>query len=200
MQNLSFLKPMLVEAEGKISLAVLNKKQLKDSVKNIIHYYSKNMGRSSVLISLSIPIEQFSHAEEFSGIAKDKLVFIDMCSGKKGKTTVDGFKTFFIENPSDLTSLRIILENILPKAGEGGAERKLVLFESISALSAYVERKVLDKFIYYLNNKLSFDGNTGILLSVKGSGVEGEIEIIKQLCSKFYDFSEVATIEVEKME
>ncbi|MFA5357518.1 MAG: hypothetical protein WC308_01190 [archaeon] len=200
MQNLAFLKPMLAEAEERTALVELNKDQLKDAMKTIVTHYEKNRRKKGIIISLSAPIEQITEEDDFSMLDKEQLILIDMCSGKKGKATVNGFKTFFIETPSDLTSLRIILENLLQKNENEKNEKKFVLFDSISALSTYVERKVLDKFMYYLNNKISFEGDTGIFLSIKNPKVDEDIEIIKQFCSKFYDFSGVVTMEVEKAE
>ena len=77
--------------------------------------------------------------------------------------------------------------------------QKFVLFESISALSAYVDEKVLLKFIYYLNNKLSVDGATLIVLTVKESTSEKTLSLSKQFSEKTYDFSEIYTSEVENL-
>jgi hypothetical protein len=148
-----------------------------------------------LVISYSYSSEHFLKEPTIRQIPKEKLIFMDLSSDKKGTEIIDGFNVINIENPTNLTGLEIYLERFL----KDDKEPKFVLFESISALSVYVDEKVLQKVIYYLNNKISLENATLIMLTVKESTSKKTLSLAKQFSEKTYDFSEIFTDEVENV-
>ena len=193
--NNSYLKEMYANAEGKTSLVLLNAKQLKASVEEISKHLSNESGMNGMIISYSYPSMQFLSEPSVQEINKENLVFVDLNSGKKGTKKLDGFKVINIENPANLTQLEIHLERFL----KADKKPKFVLFESVSALSVYVKSRALQKFIYFLNNKISLEGGTLVILTVKDSLKAESLELVKQFSDKTYDFSEIFTADVEAL-
>ena len=192
--NTSYLKELYVEADKKSSLVLLNAKQLRDASKDIAKHLAGG-GRKGMVISYSMQAMQFLSEPEVQEIGKDSLVFADLNSGKSGKERLDGFEVINIENPANLTRLEIHLERFLKK----DKEPKFVLFESVSALSVYVDEKTLQKFIYFLNNKMGLEEGTLVILTVKDSTSGGTLGLIKQFSDKTFDFSGIFTSEVESL-
>ena len=193
--NTSYLKELYSFAEGRNSLVLLNQKQLKYNLEEIAKHFTSEAGMKGMIISYSYPAEQFLSEPVIQQIEKDRLVFMDVISDKKGSETMDGFKVINIENPANLTRLEMHLEKFLKE----NKIPKFVLFESISALSVYVDEKSLQKFIYYLNNKIGLEDATLIMLTVKDSTTEKTLSLSKQFSEKTYDFSEIFTSEVENL-
>jgi hypothetical protein len=193
--NTSYLKEFYAFAENKASLILLNRNQLKDNLVEITKNFILKDGFTGLIISYSYPSEHFLSEPLIQQVPKEKILFMDLSSDKKGHETIDGFQVTNIDNPANLTKLEMYLEKFL----NDGSNPKFVIFESISALSVYVDEKVLQKFIYYLNNKVIISGGTLIVLTVKESTSEKTLSLAKQFSEKTYDFSEIYTSEVQNL-
>jgi len=123
------------------------------------------------------------------------ILIIDMVSGLKGEQEINGYDVIFIENPSNLTRLGITLENSLEDL-EG---EKFVVFDSISALSVYVKERDLGKFVYLLTTKISLQDDTGVVLAIKDTIENDNLELIEQFFDSVYDYSEMFTGEIQSV-
>jgi hypothetical protein len=193
--NTSYLKELYTSIENNNSLVLLNQKQLKDNCEKISQYLTVEKNMKGLIISYSYPSEILLNETTIQKIEKDNLIFIDLNSDKSKNQIINGFNVINIENPSNLTSLEINIEKFLKEK----SSNKFIIFESISALSTYVNEKLLQKFIYYLNNKVSLSDSTLIILTIKDSTTEKTLNLIKQFSDKTYDFSEIFTSEVENV-
>jgi hypothetical protein len=193
--NTSYLKELYTSIENNNSLVLLNQKQLKDNCEKISQYLTVEKNMKGLIISYSYPSEILLNETTIQKIEKDNLIFIDLNSDKSKNQIINGFNVINIENPSNLTSLEINIEKFLKEK----SSNKFIIFESISALSTYVNEKLLQKFIYYLNNKVSLSDSTLIILTIKDSTTEKTLNLVKQFSDKTYDFSEIFTSEVENV-
>ena len=183
----NYLKEVFVEMDRRVSLAIINQKQLPNSIEYSFEKILEN--NSLIYISLTKSAEDIL---TMVGELKEKMFIIDVFS--RETTYINGIESnvIYINNPANLTSIQIAVDKALKKFPDA-----TIMFDSLGVLSVYTDEKLFEKFIYLFNNKMNLNEKTVLFFAVKGSMDDEILSTIKQFCDKTYDFSELYIESVE---
>jgi archaellum biogenesis ATPase FlaH len=68
---------------------------------------------------------------------------------------------------------------------------KIILFDSINALTIYQKKENIAKFFHMFNNKVRLEGKTAVIFAVKDSTDPELIEYLKEFADKTFDYSDL---------
>ncbi|MEK6958720.1 MAG: hypothetical protein AABW59_01605 [archaeon] len=193
MQNVSFLREVFLNAEENVSLVVLNQQQTESALDFTIKRILIEEGVSLIYVSLTKTAEEV--LQWVPQLKKKNIFIIDAFSSKSERFFKEDLIEY-VDTPSNLTGIQIGIEegfSVLPG-------KKVVIIDSLGALSSYNDKKTFGKFIYTFSNKIKLSDNTMFLFSAKDSLDVWGLSLAKQFCDKIYDFSGlyVTNIEVSK--
>jgi len=193
MQNVSFLREVFANAEENVSLVMLNQQQIESALDFTIKRVLIEEGVSIIYVSLTKTAEEV--LTWIPQLKKKNIFIIDAFSSKTERFFKEDLIEY-VDTPANLTGIQIGMEE-----GFGSLPgKKVVIIDSLGALSSYNDKKTFGKFIYTFSNKIKLADNTMILFSTKDSLDPWSLSLSKQFCDKYYDFSAlyVTNIEIPK--
>ena len=136
--------------------------------------------RQGIYIAFNTGFSKIESNFEKEKISIDNIHFIDMISRTAGGKIVEKKNVSYIDGPSDLTELIILMEKKLNTLEGKGA---VMIVDSVSTMLVYNESSTIEKFIHALLEKVNSFDSSGILLSSD----YGEHEAITTTISQFVD-------------
>jgi hypothetical protein len=135
---------------------------------------------SLVVVTSNLPAQILEHYYKNNDIATENIWFIDTVSKITGGAPQHNSPNMtFINHPSDLTSLGIIISQMKPEEGK----QTFVVVDSINSFLVHCESGRFLNFMQFFANRLRITRTGGIFLAIEG-GLE---PIIKSHIEMFAD-------------
>jgi archaellum biogenesis ATPase FlaH len=114
-------------------------------------------------------------------IPTDKIYFIDCISKSisKGKIKWSNEKTQYVDNPTSLTQMSLVLFKLIERI-----KIDFLVLDSINTLLIYNSEKEILKFIHHTTGKLKENNITGIFIYLKGEMDEKLLKEFSQFADK----------------
>jgi len=139
--------------------------KIQDTANKIIKTYNKK-SISGIYIALNKPHETLEKVMQSEKIKTDKLYFIDCV--KTAEESKEREMVAHIQNPSDLTSMNIALNQFLDKI-EGN---KFVLLDSLTTLLIYNKENLVVMFVKSIIDEMRKQGVRMVILTPEPRGGE----------------------------
>jgi len=188
MANNSFLDEALAKTAEKVSLVILNQKQVKDS---IAYALNELLEEDATIVFVSLTRTAEAVLKDVKA-KKNNLYIIDAFSNE-GDQDEKNEKIIYADTPSNLTGIQIGIE----KAQHASDDKNIIIFDSLGVLSVYNDKKMFGKFLYLFSNKARLDKNTCLFFTTKDSIEENALESAKQFFDKVFDYSALYTASAE---
>lgn len=143
-------------------------------------FFRKFSTEKGIYITLNSPYSSLCKELESKSIDHNNVYFIDMSSsGSQGAATEEG-KASFLESPSSLTELSMLLDGKISYLGGS----LFIILDSVSTLLVYNEPREVERFIHSLAGKANASKTKLILFMMKSNDKSGIVDTISQFCTK----------------
>lgn len=153
-------------------------------MKNIIE-----RGCTPLIITVNQPYKVLTRTYIREGIDISKIFVIDAVTQYSGGVCEENPRVKYVNNPSNLTDLGIVISEILPQLP---GKKKCIMFDSVSMLLIHIPSVTASKFFHFVINKLKLSDVSGIFLCVE----KGLDPVILSQMSSFVD--KIVDFEIEK--
>jgi KaiC/GvpD/RAD55 family RecA-like ATPase len=138
-----------------------------------------------VYVTLNRPYSLLIKILEKNNINTDKLFFID-CITKTLGTEKEEKKCLFLENPQNLTSITIAIDEIMSVIP---SKNKSLFVDSMGTLLIYNRAETVSKFLHVLTGKIRVLNLNGVLLSIEKELDPEFANQLEQFVDKIVDLS-----------
>ena len=145
-------------------------------------------GCTPLIITVNQPFKVLAKIYTKEGIDSSKFYVIDAVTQYSGGACEENNRVKYINNPSNLTELGIVISEILPQLP---GTKKCIMFDSVSMLLIHIPSATASKFFHFVVNKLKLSDVSGIFLCVE----KGLDPVILSQMSSFVD--KIVDFEVE---
>jgi Trp operon repressor len=149
--------------------------------------------KNVIYVSANNPYTQIKSSFLKEKIDTRDIFFIDCVSRAHGVDNAEVSECLLLNDPTDLNILGIAIHQALENLFEG---EKILFLDSISSLMVQNDSSHLEKFLYYLVNKLKIEQVESILLYLD---IDEDKEIVNRLCSICDEVVELTTPQREKV-
>jgi KaiC/GvpD/RAD55 family RecA-like ATPase len=146
-------------------LVITPVEKMQDTANRIIKSYVKS-GVSGVYIALNKPHESIEKIMKAESIKTDKLFFID-CMNISPESG-NGEKVAHIQNPSDLTSMNIAVNQFMEKMGG----KKFLMLDSLTTMLIYNKENLVIMFVKSLIDEMRRTNSRIVILTPELRGGE----------------------------
>jgi hypothetical protein len=133
-----------------------------------------------LIITVNQPFKVLTKTYLKEGIDISKIYVIDTVTQYSGGVCVESPRVKYVNNPSNLTDLGIVISEILPQLP---GTKKCIMFDSVSMLLIHIPSATASKFFHFVVNKLKLSDVSGIFLCVE----KGLDPVILSQMSSFVD-------------
>jgi hypothetical protein len=147
------------------ALVITPVEKMQDTANQVIKSNTKSA--SGVYVALNRPHESIEKTMKADGIKTDKLFFVD-CVNVSGGGVGDNNKVSHIQNPSDLTSMNIAVNQFMEKI-DG---KKFLVLDSLTTLLIYNKENLVIMFVKSLIDEMRKSNAKLIVLTPELSGGE----------------------------
>lgn len=154
-----------------------------ESVKlELLEKYTQERPISVIYVSITKPYDLITDQLDDRGVESDKIFFIDcMSKVKNSGNEVRSENCVFID-PRNLTNISIAISEAVKYLPD--EHDKLVVFDTLSALSVYNDDKPLEKFGQFLTSKIRNWGIKSVILTLEEEMNDGAVASISQFCDQ----------------
>ncbi len=138
-------------------------------------------GEPGIYITVNKPFINLRKELEAAGIMHERFRFIDVISSMMGFETPQTKAVEYLDSPSDLTEVMVLIQKRAQSLGSGP---KFLVLDSVSAMLIYNDTDAVEKFIHAIIGKIHEFGMQGILLMVGSEQYRGVAQVIGQFCDK----------------
>lgn len=136
---------------------------------------------SGVYFTTNMPAEPLQQDLKNADIDTNKMQFIDSITKESiGNHTEDTKNITFVESPTQLSDLNILIERSLSRVQ---ATKKFVIIDSITTLLIYNQEKTVEKLIHRVVEKNRLKNILTVILVTQSTNKE-LIQCIAQFCDK----------------
>lgn len=129
-----------------------------------------DIGARTIIVSASRPAKDLLREYEDAGIPTDDVFIIDCISANQQSDQPEQDNVFYVETPSALTDISILLTEIIDEVTDDGDDLAVVL-DSLNAFQIHNEPRRVGRFAHSLLTKLRLKDVYGVLI-----GVEDDID------------------------
>ena len=137
-------------------------------------------GCTPLIITVNQPYKVLTKIYAKEGIDSSKFYVIDTVTQYSGGVCEENPRVKYINNPSNLTDLGIVISEIIPQLP---GTKKCIMFDSVSMLLIHTPSVTASKFFHFVVNKLKLSEVSGIFLCVE----KGLDPVILSQMSSFVD-------------
>ncbi len=170
--------------DNEVSLIIVDSKKYLSTNIKILYGFVNKKGCACIYVTVNKSHLMLTNLFQREKINQNKIFVID-ASPATSKREDDTGNVIFINSPSALTDISIATLSAI-KSLSGG--KKILFFDSISALLIYNEAGSVCKFAHFLINKLKEMNVTGVIIAVDKDLDEKIISQLTQFCDKSYKF------------
>ncbi|WP_292369607.1 DUF7504 family protein [Methanoregula sp. UBA64] len=125
---------------------------------------SLSEGCTPLIVSINRPGQVLTKSYAKEGISRDQYYVVDAVTHYSGGTAISDPHIRYVNQPSDLTGLGIAITELLK---EIPAQKKCIIFDSVSMLLIHIPTATASKFLHFVVNKLKLSDVSGIFLCVE---------------------------------
>lgn len=148
---------------------------------NILKLLLNDRKMQGIYINVTKSCENISDLMRSKGIDISKLFFIDCVTLNSGFKPVKKDTCLYVNSPSDLTEISIVLDQLVQT---NTTEGKFLFLDSLSTLLIYNSPNITSKFAHFLTVKLRQWKITGILITLEKETDEKLLSLISQFADK----------------
>ena len=136
---------------------------------------------SGIYINVSRSYDNISEIMTSKNIDISRLFFIDCVSLSTGIKPVKKDSVLYVNSPSDLTEISIVLDQLVQTIP---MQERFLFLDSLSALLIYNSSNITSKFAHFLTVKMRQWKIIGILIALEKETDEKLISLISQFADK----------------
>jgi KaiC/GvpD/RAD55 family RecA-like ATPase len=161
----SVLKDLEKLGDQYSALVITPVEKMQDTANSIIKSYVKG-GVSGVYIALNKPHESIEKSMKAESIRTDNLFFVDCVNVSADPGNVE--KVAHIQNPSDLTSMNIAVNQFMEKMGG----KKFLMLDSLTTMLIYNKENLVIMFVKSLIDEMRRTNSRIVILTPELRGGE----------------------------
>ncbi|MFA4955989.1 MAG: hypothetical protein WC556_03330 [Candidatus Methanoperedens sp.] len=164
-----------------IVLLVSSSSHYQENNLNILKLLLNDRKMSGIYINVTKSCDNISDLMRSNGIDISRLFFIDCVTLNSGFKPVKKDTCLYVNSPSDLTEISIVLDQLVQT---NTTEGKFLFLDSLSTLLIYNSPNITSKFAHFLTVKLRQWKITGILITLEKETDEKLLSLISQFADK----------------
>ncbi len=145
----------------------------------LLKHLVENLKYTGLYITLNTPCNTIMCQCEDLGLNPSKIHFIDGITRKSGIKETRANNCSYIESPSALTELSIILTT-----ATNSGKFDFLFLDSISTLLVYNDLELTERFVHHLVSKLRNLEMCGVLIAIDEEKSRKLADIVSQFCDK----------------
>lgn len=162
--------------KGGTYIVLITPERYRQGLKEIVMHLTGRLKLNGIYVSLNTPYSTLLTELSSKGINTSQLYFIDGIS-KKSSSDVKADNAHFLQSPSSLTELSIVLTH-----GLNIGEINFVLMDSLSTMLLYNKQDLTERFFHFIAGKLKSFNVTGIIMILDEERSRKLMPVLSQIC------------------
>ena len=153
-----------------------------DVLRGLVDEFARSQGMECIYITSAVPASTIQSTFDALELDSSKTSYIDCISQMTMATQEKGTdRMIYVESPTFLENVVLKVQFLMRKLGEGP---KLLVVDSINALSFHNDTKILSEFLHIMISGLSSKEAYPVILSMKESMRPEVHEMLNLVCDQ----------------
>lgn len=168
--------------KDEIVLLLSNSESIEEVKMDMLEDFTEKKKMSVIYVSITKPYDAITDILEQKGIETDEIFFIDCMSKAQEEDVAERAKNCVFIDPRNLTNISIAISEAVESLPE--EEKKLVVFDTLSALRVYNEDEPLQQFSQFLTSKMRNWQVKSVILTLEEEMDDEVVARVSQFCDR----------------